>query len=176
MLRRFLAPILILALTLPLAGCKKTTLDRVGSVLIHSANLYVLELDGLRIQGVISPEKYEKLYAQAKAIQTQAQVIAATIASFPEGKVTRENAAQVMALTGRLFSDLEAILIDPNIARLSPDSKTIKVLRYIQVTASAISVTLAAIFPKGTPDAPESSRGPVKASKIVIELPPAPKF
>lgn len=175
MLKRSIVLSLVFALTLGLSACKKTTLDRVGSVLIEASNLYVFELDALLAQRAISQETYDRLILRARAIQIQSQTIAATIRSFPGGKVTRDNSVQVVALTGRLIGDFEQVLLDPAIVNLGQDHRAIKILRYAQATSSAIAITLAALFPKGDPSTAESNSG-IKASKVKIDLPPRPKL
>lgn len=173
MIKRLIAPFLIIALCLPLAACKKTTLDRVGAVLVQGATLYVLELDQIKPQ--LDPAKWERLHRQALAIQSRATLVASTIAQFPEGKVTRENSAQVVALVGILIEQVNGVLTDPAIAGLGEDSKIVKVLRYVTGTAGAISITLAGLFPPPIPNAPEATQA-IRARDIEIKLPKQPKF
>lgn len=174
-LRRVLPAILLLALTLPLMGCNKTTFDRVSAGVVVAARLARAEIDGLLAQKLITPEKHAAAGKKIDVAVREAQTYKDQIAQFPV--ITRQNVGAVIAATNDLLKTFRATLTDPDIAVLSPTSKPILRLSYLITVLEASGGALEVLFPPLTATT-ASTQLPAReypATKIQVQLPPKPK-
>jgi hypothetical protein len=160
-----LIPILILALVATGCPAKKITLDRVGAVLIAATDVYIGQIEGLRVAGKISVDKAIDLTKQGTAIRGRAETFRDLIANI--GEVTSSNVRQIVDLSGEFIDFADDTLRDPEIAKLHPDTKILKILRDLRFGASQAKLAVAILFP-----APPAG-GDVVAENRAIAIPRA---
>jgi hypothetical protein len=173
-LRLVLIPLLIGSLVTQACG-NKTTLDRVGAVVVAAVSAYSNEIDQLRAQGLISETKYNRAKEKAGAIRLKAEEFNRILSGFAEIRPgdTPAILQQINALAGLV----DASLSDTALGDLAQNSKPIKALRYIRATLDAASIVVAGLFPP--PVAGVQSRPAVRPavipSQVVVNLPARPR-
>lgn len=175
MIRRFLMIILLAITTVPLAGCNKTTLDKIGAGVLTGVRVFKTELDGLLAKKQISPEKHAGLTAKADALGRESTAYRDLIAGFP--KITRDNVGQVLSATTRLIVQFRTTLTDPDLGGVAADSKAIATLSYTISILEASAGALEILFPPRviTPAGATIPSREYRSSEIEIKIPPKPK-
>lgn len=173
-MKRILAALLIFSLPLASVGCaKKTTLDRIGAVIITAVDAYGIELDQLKAGNNLSEEKYNKLKGQATLASQRAREFATKLSAF--GTITPGNVSQITTLVSDTTVFVQTLLRD---AGLAPSSKAVRILDFAVSTLNAASIVLAGIHPGPVVTAQRDTgigRPNPTAQQIVIQLPPTQK-
>ena len=146
-MRRAFSSLIIFAMVLPLNACgNKTTLDKIGAIVVTAVNAYALELDQLSVGGSISPEKYEKLRAQAELAKQRAAAFKLELDAF--GAITPGNVSQIVLQFASLTTFLQRIIVD---AGLSASGLPFRVLTFAINTLITASAVLAGLYPPSGP-------------------------
>lgn len=174
-LMSILLPFCILIPALMATGCpKKTTLDRIGGLTVTGVSVYITQLDGLKIQGVITEAKHLQLHTQALAIRMKAEQFRDQIAALPEIKPNDVRA--LLAITSDLLALFDASLRDPDIIKLSPDSAALKTLRYARFGIGQAQLAISILFPAPAPGSVTPASGPrvpqrgIAPTKVIVNL------
>lgn len=174
-MKRFVACSLILALAVTSAGCRQTTFNRVGAVIVAAADGYDRQIENLFREKLIDQTTYDKRKASAAALLVDAKDYQALLAAFPV--LTRENSGRIAAATSDLVRKFRATLSNPDLGNLPPGSGPVRALGYAITVLDNASIALAAIFPPSQGPAPANATLPPKAvpaRSIKIDLPPKP--
>lgn len=170
---RKIAILLILALVLPFAGCvKKTTLDKIGGLTVAGVKSYILQLDGLKAEGVITAAKHQELTDQAKAIEKRAEEFRDKIATYAE--IRPGDVRAIVTIAGDLIGLIDTSLRDEAIVKLPADALALKILRGLRIGVNQAQIVLTGLFP--APTAGVQSQGvtigqqAISTKKIVIVL------
>jgi hypothetical protein len=164
--------LLSLSFSLICSGCsKRTTLNRIGAVVVTSVHAYRIEIDQLYVAGNLSEPKYRDLKDQSQLALTRAEEFARRLAAF--GSITPNNVTQLAIEVTNLTLFLEQLLRD---AGLLPESKAIRILSFAVATLNAAAIVIAAIHPGGvvmaTRDTGIARKNP-NPSQVNVDLPKA---
>lgn len=157
-------------------GCpKKTTLDRIGGLTIAGINSYILQLDALREDGVLTSAKQQELKDQALAIRKRAIDFRNKIASYNEIQPGDVNA--IVTIAGDLIGLFDASLKDEALVKLPSDATALKILRGLRIGVNQARIAVAALFPEPTPTDPTVANRSIRLepraiapSKVVVNL------
>lgn len=174
-MKRFVVLSLIVALAATSAGCKSTTLNRVGAVIVAAAEGYDRQIENLFNERLIDQTTYDKRKASASALIADAKEYQILLAAFPV--LTRENSGRIAAATSDLVRKFRATLSNPDLGNLPPGSGPVRALGYAITVLDNAAIALAAIFPPSQGPAPANATLPpqaVPARSIKVDLPPKP--
>lgn len=168
----------IAAITSSACG-NSATLNRVGAIFKQGALACKSELLNLKIGGVLSEEKWQKLDKKADGIGKVANNLADYLNSL--GEVNGANKAEVLLKISSAVAIVQGAVTDPDLIGAASNSTAVKILNIAIITLTQASVAIAAInVPKDTGNASFSTIGAapapgVKVEAIKINLPTVPK-
>ncbi|TXH40732.1 MAG: hypothetical protein E6Q97_39005 [Desulfurellales bacterium] len=174
-MKRTVALALIVVIAATSAGCKQTTFNRIGAVIVAAAEGYDRQIENLFREKLIDQTTYDKRKASAAALITDAKDYQTLLAAFPV--LTRENSGRVAAATSDLLRKFRSTLSNPDLGNLPPGSKPVQALGYAITVLDNAAIALAAIFPPSQGPTPANATLPPKAvpaRSIKIDLPPKP--
>jgi hypothetical protein len=166
---------LILVVSLMATGCpKKTTLDKIGGLTIAGVDSYILQLDALKDDGVLSDSKHKELKDQAQAIRVRSVEFRDKIASYAEIKPGDVKA--IVTIAGDLIELFDKSLNDEAIVKLPSDTLALKILRGLRIGVNQAKIAVSVLFPDPTPGGVTTAstvkiapRG-IKPSAVVVNL------
>jgi hypothetical protein len=160
--------------SLSLTACgNSTTLSRVGSAFQQVAKGFQGEIESLKASGLLSADKAIRLEAKARGLNVAADALANYLNGL--STVNANNKAEVASEIAKATSLLGALLQNPDVLGLSPDTLLVKILNWGNITLQQAAIVLAALNPPpATPKAGPSSGG-IPTNTIKIKIPPVPK-
>ena len=175
-MKRTVALALIVVIAATSAGCKQTTFNRVGAVIVAAAEGYDRQIENLFREKLIDQTTYDKRKASAAALITDARDYQTLLAAFPV--LTRENLPRIVGATSDLVRKFRGTLQNPDLGNLPPGSGAVRALGYAITVLDNAQLALAALFPAPSQDRTPASATPgpqaVPARSIKIDLPPKP--
>lgn len=133
----------LLSGSLLFSGCsQKTTLDRVGAIVLTAVNAYLIEVNQLHLGGNLSVEKYSALKANGDLAKERAEEFARELVAL--GEITPGNVVGLTQQVASLTGFFRQLLPD---AGLDPKSKAIRILSFAIDSLDAASIVIAGIHP-----------------------------
>jgi len=172
--KRLTISCLILALILPMTACgNATTLARIGAGFQQAVRGFQGEIASLKASGLLTPEKAQRLERAGRGLTATANALESYLNSLPG--VTAGNKAEILGKIAEATSLLSALLQNPDLKGLSPDTLIIKILNFATITLQQAAIAVATINPIVPPKGAVVTDQGVPLSSVKVEIPSVPK-
>lgn len=167
--RYVIASALSAILLLQSACAQKTTLDRIGAVVVVAASAFQIEINQLCASGNLDAGKCATLRQRADQVVTRSQQFAGQLAKF--GEITPGNISALTLQFAEITGFFQGLLVD---AGFSPASRAVRIVQFAIDSLIAASTVIAAIHPAGVVKAQRSmgiARPNPMPSQVQVAIP-----